>query len=90
MYEFKSQVKMDPSKPDVTRRQSRLLYSMFFTQLECPRNVLILVLRFLVSYSATVESSEHVAKSRSSRNLRRKNAINLPSQNSVNASGSLT
>lgn len=64
-----SQVKTQPSKPDVTNNPSSLTNSIFFTQLEWPLKVLIFCLRFLISHNATVVSSEQVAKVRQSRNL---------------------
>lgn len=60
---------MLPSKPLVNNRLSLGLYSMFFTQLECPWRVRILCFKFLASHKATVLSSEQVANMRWSRNL---------------------
>lgn len=67
-----SQVYMLPSNPLVNSRLSFGLYSMFFTQFECPWSVRILCFKFLASQRATVLSSEQVANIRWSKNLLRK------------------
>lgn len=66
---FVSQVITFPSNPDVTNSLVLVSYSMFLTQLVWPCKVQTLVLRFRRSQSATVVSSEQVAKSLLSRNL---------------------
>lgn len=69
MHLFVSQVITFPSNPDVTNSLVLVSYSMFLTQLVWPCKVQTLVLRFRRSQSATVVSSEQVAKSLLSRNL---------------------
>lgn len=69
-YLFVSQMITFPSNPDVTSSLVLVSYSMFLTQLVWPCKVHTFVFSFLRSQSAIVVSSEQVAKSRLSRNLK--------------------
>ena len=61
--------------PEVTSELSSCEYSIFLTQFEWPRRVRIRDFKFRTSHSATVVSSEQLAKVRVSRNLQSKICI---------------